>query len=432
MTVTSRSPFAAQTSKDRQRGSAIQRFLARESGPRDASLLRVLRAAICLVLYAACDASANEDVVGPFTGATHRYVVDGIYLPVSNAKPREFGGDLDGDGDVDNQLGQLFSSLAGQADLSTHGHDMIVAGTIASSVEIVADDLLDDRSVSVAYRGTGDSPFVAVGGTFDGGWFRSNRTATTRVPGEAELHLPVFTEADPSLVSAIGLELFLIPDGNGGYGAIVHGAIPTEPAFREAVHRGIAQMVASDPAEHRGMLGLFDRNDDRAISFDELWQNSLIISMLAPDLTMDGRSVISIGFQAHLRPCATGACTDGLPFDHCFDRLLDGDETDLDCGGSCQRCEPNATCVRGEDCESTVCDTGRCGPASCFNGARDGFEGDIDCGGDCVADCANGQRCYSDLDCASGQCGKPCIPDDNCFFCCLDFDFSADTCHPPP
>jgi hypothetical protein len=214
-------------------------------------------------------------------------------------------------------------------------------------------------------------------------------------------------EADPSLVAAIGVEMILEPDGAGGFEATVHGAIPTDMAFKAALHDGFTQMVASDPASHRVMMNLFDdRPRDGMLSYEEIATNSLLVSWLSPDLVIAGVPAISVGFRAHFRPCPEGGCTDDLPLDRCFDRRLDGDETDVDCGGSCRSCEAGATCIAASDCETIVCDAGTCGPPSCTNGARDGLESDVDCGGGCPG-CALGQRCYFPSDCATQQCGSP-------------------------
>jgi hypothetical protein len=40
----------------------------------------------------------------------------------------------------------------------------------------------------------------------------------------------------------------------------------------------------------------------------------------------------------------------------------------------------------------------------CFDGVQDGDEGDVDCGGSCLANCDTGQHCWTHGDCASGYC----------------------------
>jgi hypothetical protein len=53
------------------------------------------------------------------------------------------------------------------------------------------------------------------------------------------------------------------------------------------------------------------------------------------------------------------------------------------------------------------------GPASCRNRVRDGNETDIDCGGPDCGSCLSGRRCEEDSDCASGECDGgacTCLP----------------------
>jgi hypothetical protein len=374
----------------------------------------VLRTLSLVVALGACVNQPN-DVVGPFTGSTHRYVVDSIVLPSSQETVRHFAADLDGNGIPDNQLGTTLRTMASYSNLTPRGHDMIVAGAISSSVEIVADRLDDDATVSVRYIGADGAPSTGVGGRFEDGRFHSNRTAWTDVPGATELHLPVFLEADPSIVPLAGMEIDLFPDGSDGYIAWIRGGIPVDEA-RFAAADGIVQMVASDPGEHLIMVDLFDASPrDGVLTREEILGSSLFVALLAPDVTIDGVPTVSLGFEVHLRPCESGTCLENEVFERCFDRIQDGDESDIDCGGQCRGCEADAICTAASDCETASCtDAGVCGPPSCSNGVRDGLEMGVDCGQDCETRCATGERCYENSDCATGQCGPPpppCPPD---------------------
>jgi len=380
-------------------------------------------------IVAVCGIGCADDADAPLTGATHRYALDGIVLPMTNAEAHALGTDLDGDGTVDNQLGAVISSLAGEGDVTSHSFDMIAGGSLPSAIEIITDDLENDSSVGLNYLGTPGASSAVLRGRFIDGWFRPDDLASTSLLGAAQLLLPVFTEADPSPVNVFALQVTLAPDGGGGFNADVFAAVPVEPALLESVALGATQMIHSEPSDHRTFAALFDTNGDGVISADEVATNSLFVSLLSPDITIRGHHALSLGFHAHFRACESGQCLDDVPFDRCFDRQLDGDETDIDCGGSCRKCEAGATCVSGSDCETTTCDQGHCGPPSCTNGSRDGLETDVDCGGGC-AGCAIGQRCYGSDDCASGQCGKPCM--ETCFLCCLGNIGGSDTCYPPP
>lgn len=48
----------------------------------------------------------------------------------------------------------------------------------------------------------------------------------------------------------------------------------------------------------------------------------------------------------------------------CDNEILDGDETDIDCGGSCPACPLGGACNSSDDCADGDCDSGSClGPA---------------------------------------------------------------------
>ena len=122
-------------------------------------------------------------------------------------------------------------------------------------------------------------------------------------------------------------------------------------------------------------------------------------------------------------PCATGkACLKGADCESgvcasevcaaatCDDLLANGTETDTDCGGSCgSTCADGKKCLKTTDCKSTFCAHDRC-VAQCDSGAKDGDEADVDCGGSCAAKCANGKTCNLVSDCSSGFCvGAQCV-----------------------
>jgi hypothetical protein len=87
----------------------------------------------------------------------------------------------------------------------------------------------------------------------------------------------------------------------------------------------------------------------------------------------------------------------------CIDGLMNGQETDLDCGGSCGPCAAGGGCLVSADCASQVCRAGKCAAAACDDGLRNGYETDLDCGGSCPG-CALGQACRVGANCLSGSC----------------------------
>src|SRR5262249_51347579 len=106
----------------------------------------------------------------------------------------------------------------------------------------------------------------------------------------------------------------------------------------------------------------------------------------------------------------------------CVDGVKNGDETDVDCGGSCVPCPLGKVRVKATDCGDGSCQSGvctaagacdtilSCGQVNCHDTTRNGLETDVDCGGIGTADafrsltvsgctpCGLGKICLRDLD----------------------------------
>jgi hypothetical protein len=116
-------------------------------------------------------------------------------------------------------------------------------------------------------------------------------------------------------------------------------------------------------------------------------------------------------------PAMNGMQCLGIPT-NCDDGVEDGDETDVDCGGSCPPCAAGQTCKLHTDCDSGVCTPGAgggggaggsagtstCAAPTCSDGVQNGGESDVDCGAACPVQCAKGQFCFVDQDCESKTC----------------------------
>jgi hypothetical protein len=111
--------------------------------------------------------------------------------------------------------------------------------------------------------------------------------------------------------------------------------------------------------------------------------------------------------------CTTNTCVNHLchvPL--CIDGEKDGNETDVDCGGgSCPPCGLGQNCQLEYDCTTHACDalSHLCIADHCLDHAMDGNETDIDCGGpECTARCPEGSWCQMNSDCAAGlHCSAP-------------------------
>lgn len=374
--------------------------------------MKVLSLLTLLAAVGCADDNAG-DVVGPYTGEVHRFVIDRFSLPLSSIEAHTMGDDLDGDRTIENQFGNVVATLYGQGDVTTHAADMIASGVLASTVELSSDGPVDDETVGVALYGAEGDPAESVGGVLRGRVFTSNRTATTSHAGRARLHLPLLVDTDPVVIDLVGMELDLQPDGHGGFDGTVRGGFLADDVL-PAAYDTILAMLAARPQSHHGFWALLDRDRDGTISYPEFsGTNSLMTSLLRPDINLkvDGklRAAVSVGFGIHLTPCPAGQCLPATIPDACFDRVRDRDETDVDCGGSCQPCGGTGTltCVAGEDCQTGRCEAALngnvCAAPSCSDGRLDGYETAVDCGGSCTG-CPVGAACLLASDCAGGNC----------------------------
>jgi hypothetical protein len=90
----------------------------------------------------------------------------------------------------------------------------------------------------------------------------------------------------------------------------------------------------------------------------------------------------------------TAACRDGACVDHCVSRRQDGDESDVDCGGSrCPKCAGGKTCFENRDCVSGVCVDFAC--ADCAVDGHCPVDAPFCIDNNCV-------NCRGDGDCAAG------------------------------
>ncbi|OQB05932.1 MAG: hypothetical protein BWY19_00711 [bacterium ADurb.Bin212] len=108
----------------------------------------------------------------------------------------------------------------------------------------------------------------------------------------------------------------------------------------------------------------------------------------------------------------------------CSDGIQNGDETGIDCGGSCDACPPEESCSDGilnQDEEDVDCG-GVCDPCpvapTCSDGIQNGDEEGIDCGGSCDAcpTCSDGIQNQDEtgIDCGGScpACEEP--PEETC------------------
>jgi hypothetical protein len=298
------------------------------------------RTHLLLLLSALPLVACGSDDVTP-EGPHYQYVVSGANVPTSNPQATEFGLDLNGDKVVDNQLGSVLAALVTQGfnvqaaiDLAIKQGDIILLMDLqtksfsssggaglqvklgdkatampapcSSSTDTVCGHHLDGTGSFAVAAGSPDNAAVAgkiVGGTFNGG------------PGDISLKI--------ALGSPQGVQLDLIGarakatgmSETGIDSVILAGALTQEDLNTKvipAIHDQLVPIVMAQctmltlppgcgcTAGSTGatILNLFDNAPkDCNVTVEEIQNNTLLKSLLAPDVTIEGRMALSLGIK---------------------------------------------------------------------------------------------------------------------------------------
>lgn len=271
----------------------------------------------------------------PLPAATH-YVADRIYVPTTNTEARQFGLDINADGTVDNQLGMVLSTLSGmgfpiQADnaaaldhgdaitlfnVATFGYTdspyaeatvLVGNNPLPAACSSTTDTICRHHLTGTASFGVTPTGATVMPGRFVGG-------TGTAGPGRATVQITFAGAANPVLLPLIGARVKLATASATSIGSVVVGGAVTMtdvnmkviPGMRDEFMPIIARdctMLTSPPAcgcvansTGKTLLGLFDNNpQDCAVSVSEIQNNSLIVSLLAPDVMIEGQAALSFG-----------------------------------------------------------------------------------------------------------------------------------------
>lgn len=278
------------------------------------------------------DASSDAPLPPP---TVYRWVVDKQLIPKSNAEANLYGIDLNGDGVVDNQLGAVLAAFIGQGiDLQAITDAAVARGQILmlGEAELGVDsptgasftmytgadpqppacngaaDLVCRRhltgsgAIGVAASSAHDPPLA---GTIANG---------TLVAGPGHLEVSVVFPAGPVLLELIGARVRLQPVAATSLGqSVIAGAVTATQVDTQifpAMQQSMSLRVAMDcpgttppgcgcasGSQGSTYLNLFDISPkDCKITLDEVRNNTLIKSLFAPDVTIEGQTALSVGF----------------------------------------------------------------------------------------------------------------------------------------
>lgn len=155
----------------------------------------------------------------------------------------------------------------------------------------------------------------------------------------------------------------------------------------------------------------------------ELAHDGSTQALSEPGTTGDPTTGTTAPFDTtHEPPSGPGGDPDSAGFS-CHDGAPGPGETDIDCGGPCPPCQPGQACVLPEDCDTGVCNFGKCDAPACKSDdeckvaapEHPCMRGQCDPGGTCTIvpafdgePCDDFDACTLDSTCVMGQClGAP-------------------------
>jgi len=265
------------------------------------------------LMTAACfsdSAPGQPDAIDP-AGVHHTYIVDSITLPETNADANTYALDLDGDGNTENKIGQILALVMSLGDfgqaVNTTIAERITAGELIHLFDVQATSLANAERV-------GWYPFLGADpdGDASDNW-PGPETYTAPVPGEpgagditdsvltaAGGRLPlalILPNTDETIVLQLRAASINADISAGTLSGVIGGAVVGDdidrvllPALQLGLQAAVDDSCGTDPCPSNSLggqiLDLFDDNNDGTVSVDELRGDSLVNSLLTPDLDL--------------------------------------------------------------------------------------------------------------------------------------------------
>ena len=264
--------------------------------------------------------------------ALNSYVLSSANIPTTSSEATMFGMDIDGDAVVDNQLGSVIAALGGfgfdaqaTVDLSIDEGFSITLMRLTTTDQF--ETHIGENPVPPACNSPsdpicrrhldGNGSFDVVAGAPIGSMPTTvNGAITNGGPGTAVINLRLFAGSAPIYLELIGARFTGTVTQFGITSAKLAGGV-TQAHLNAVVIPALAMNLAGQididcPAPTppscnctpgstgEQMLNLFDADADCAITALEIQENSLVMSLLAPDVTIGGVDATSfgIGFEA--------------------------------------------------------------------------------------------------------------------------------------
>ena len=309
---------------------------------------------IALAIPASLVACGGGEGVTPPAGPHYTYVANRAFVPTNNNQARDFGLDLNGDKTVDNQLGMVLGTLAGQGFKVQDTIDLAVAqGDIILLVDFQTKDLMNTTGAGLNLKlgampmppACTDKSMLSTCGCTDTTDPIDPTTCGSHLKGTGTFSIAAGSPDNAAVAGKIINGVFTGGPGDISLQIALGGAMPiqldligarakatgiTDSSMSEvilagaltkadldskvipAVHAQLGPIITRDctgtaPPDPCGcaanstgktIIGLFDTNPkDCTVTIDEIKTNSLIMSLLAPDVTINGEEALSLGIK---------------------------------------------------------------------------------------------------------------------------------------
>lgn len=286
-------------------------------------------------------AAAGAAAIVP-EGEHYGFVFDTVTMPANNTQAREAGFDLNGDDVVDNQLGMVFATFASQGfDDNAALDTRIQSGEVILLADLQTSSFSDASAVGLnTFYGTNPDPEACVADDDCG--HHLNGTARFDVADDSpagetcvgSIEASAFNGAGGTLpirlvlggatldltLHAARVELLGVSEdgfSDGRVGGLISAA-DIESQLYPGLHAGVLASIAKDctgsPPPQCGCtqastgatsVALFDLERDCDVTLQEIKENSLFVSLLAPDVDEDGDGegdALSVGFRISAKP----------------------------------------------------------------------------------------------------------------------------------
>lgn len=283
----------------------------------------------CVLALAGCSGGGGGGQVA--VGTRETWVASQLILPMNASQAATYGFDVDGDGTVDNQLGNIMAALVsglGSVDFQGAVDAAILTG---AAVQLVQTTTGASTAVAFSTGAPATTPCTDPSNLTTCGRHLNGTTSFTATPpldpalvgtgtsavfqagpGAATLQVPLF--GGPALILPLLKARASFTRSGTTLSGKVGGAIPmttVNSTIIPALYNWIVTAIALDctgttctPGSlGETLLALFDADHDGTVTLAEVQGNALISSLFAPDVDTNGDHVLdalSVGFGYQL------------------------------------------------------------------------------------------------------------------------------------